>query len=185
MGQPPKDAPTCSIALHTPRPQTLCRECGKNIVVGRIHCASCSIEEATERLADVARLGRIAARMPEARAKHVASRKRNAQAQSAWDGSSQPSRLTADLFSRKIQPKLSDVATSVIRSSIGVSRWYASRIRQGYRPHPRHWLALANLVSDPKLSVRHHRAQPSRKIREDRASVSLVAQKWARRRPNQ
>ena len=29
---------------------------------------------------------------------------------------------------------------------IGVSRWCASRIRQGYRPHPRHWLALAKLV---------------------------------------
>jgi hypothetical protein len=35
---------------------------------------------------------------------------------------------------------------SDIRSSIGVSKWYASKIRQGYRPHPRHWLALAELV---------------------------------------
>jgi hypothetical protein len=26
-----------------------------------------------------------------------------------------------------------------------VSRWYASKIRQGYRPHPRHWRALADL----------------------------------------
>jgi hypothetical protein len=41
---------------------------------------------------------------------------------------------------------LSNVATSVIRSNIGVSRWYASRIRQGYRPHPRHWQALADLA---------------------------------------
>jgi hypothetical protein len=49
-------------------------------------------------------------------------------------------------FSQKIQPVLSNVATSVIRSSIGVSRWYASRIRQGYRPHPRHWKVLAELV---------------------------------------
>jgi hypothetical protein len=39
-----------------------------------------------------------------------------------------------------------NVATSVIRSNIGVSRWYASRIRQGYRPHPRHWQALADLT---------------------------------------
>jgi hypothetical protein len=37
-------------------------------------------------------------------------------------------------------------ASSMIRSRIGVSRLYASRIRQGYRPHPRHWQALAGLT---------------------------------------
>ena len=26
------------------------------------------------------------------------------------------------------------------------SRWYVGRIREGYRPHPRHWLALAKLA---------------------------------------
>lgn len=51
---------------------------------------------------------------------------------------SQPAWLTAELFSRKIQPKLAGVGTSVIRSGIGVSRWYASQIPQAYRPHPRH-----------------------------------------------
>jgi hypothetical protein len=50
------------------------------------------------------------------------------------------------LFSQKVQPLLASVSTSVIRSRIGVSRWYAGRIRQGYRPHPRHWRALAELV---------------------------------------
>jgi hypothetical protein len=54
--------------------------------------------------------------------------------------------LTSELFSKKIQPRLSNTATSDIRSSIGVSRWYASQIRQGYLPHPRHWEALAGLV---------------------------------------
>jgi len=101
---------------------------------------------ATERLASAAKLGRVAAQRPEARAKHVASRNRHAQAESAWDESSQPAWLTAELFSRKIQPVLADVSTSAIRSRIGVSRWYASRVRQGYRPHPRHWQALAELV---------------------------------------
>ena len=28
-----------------------------------------------------------------------------------------------------------------------MSRWYGSRIRQGYRPHPRHWEGLAKLAS--------------------------------------
>jgi hypothetical protein len=51
-------------------------------------------------------------------------------ARSSWDESSQPAWLTPELFSWRIQPLLSNVATSVIRTSLGVSRWYASRIRQ-------------------------------------------------------
>src|SRR6267154_1444498 len=46
-----------SSTLCVPKPQTLCRGCGKNIALGRIHCAQCSIEGATERIADAARLG--------------------------------------------------------------------------------------------------------------------------------
>jgi hypothetical protein len=45
-----------------------------------------------------------------------------------------------------IQPLLANIPTSEIRSRIGVSHWYAGKIRQGYRPHPRHWQALAELV---------------------------------------
>jgi hypothetical protein len=41
------------------------------------------------------------------------------------------------------------MSSSAIASRIGVSRWYAGRIRQGYRPHPRHWQALARLVGTP------------------------------------
>jgi len=41
---------------------------------------------------------------------------------------------------------LAGVSNSAIRARIGVSRWYAGRIRGGYRPHPRHWQALAELV---------------------------------------
>jgi hypothetical protein len=47
----------------------------------------------------------------------------------------------------KIQPLLSRTSTSVIAKRIGVSRWYAGTLRRGYRPHPRHWQALAELVS--------------------------------------
>ncbi len=133
-------------AAKPPKAIHLCRGCGRTIPSESSNCASCAIEGATERLAIVAKLGRVAAQRPEARAKHVASRKRNAQAQSAWDETSQPAWLTNELFAQKIQPKLSDVATSIIRSSIGVSRWYAGRIRQGYRPHPRHWQILAELA---------------------------------------
>src|SRR5271169_1193298 len=134
-------------AVEPPKTDHLCRGCGRTITNGRTNCGDCAIDSATERLANAARIGREAARSPEARARHATSRRRHAQACSAWDASSQPAWLTGAMFSRKIQPLLAGVSTSAIRSRIGVSRWYAGKIRQGYRPHPRHWLALAELVS--------------------------------------
>ena len=131
---------------RAPHPQNVCRGCGKAIQNGRTNCADCSIGGATERLVSAARLGRVAARSPEARAKHVASRRRHAQACSVWDASKQPAWLTSEVFSQQIQPLLAEIPTSAIRSGIGVSRWYAGKIRQGYRPHPRHWQALAKLA---------------------------------------
>lgn len=133
-----------------PTPEHVCSGCGKPVQDRSAHCADCAVDGATERLAKAARIGRVAARAPEARAKHKASRRRHAQASSEWDTSTQPAWLTAEMYSQKIQPLLAGVSTSAIRSRIGVSRWYASRIREGYRPHPRHWLALAQLVGvDP------------------------------------
>ncbi len=132
--------------VKQPKPEHVCSGCGKPIRTERNHCANCAIEGATERLVNAARIGREAARSPEARAKHAASRQRHAQACSAWDASSQPAWLTSEVFSQQIQPLLANLPTSAIRSRIGVSRWYAGRIREGYRPHPRHWQALAELV---------------------------------------
>jgi len=74
------------------------------------------------------------------------SRRRHAQACSEWNGSSQPAWLTSEVFSQQIQPLLAKIPTAAIRSRIGVSRWYAGRIREGYRPHPRFWQTLAELV---------------------------------------
>jgi CRISPR-associated endonuclease Cas1 len=133
-------------AVEPPKTKHLCRGCGKTITNERTNCADCAIGGATERLVSAAKLGRVAARSPQALAKHVASRRRHAQACTAWDASMQPAWLTSELFSEKIQPLLADVSTAAIRSSIAVSRWYAGRIRHGYRPHRRHWQALAELV---------------------------------------
>ncbi len=132
--------------VKRPKPEHVCSGCGKAIRLERKHCANCAIDSATERLVNAARIGRAAARSPEARAKHVASRQRHAQACSAWNASTQPAWLTSEVFSQQIQPQLANIPTSAIRSRIGVSRWYAGRIRQGYRPHPRHWQALAELA---------------------------------------
>jgi CRISPR-associated endonuclease Cas1 len=136
------DVPT----TKNPKPGHHCTDCGVPIKPRRSHCPSCSIEAATERLEHAAQAGRIAARAPGARAKHLASHLRHVEARSAWDASTQPSWLTSEVFSQKVQPLLATVPTAAIRSRIGVSRWYAGRIREGYRPHQRHWLALAELV---------------------------------------
>ena len=133
--------------VQNPKLEHVCSGCGKGIQVRSGHCADCAIDGATKRLACAAKVGRVAARSPEARAKHIASRQRHAEATCAWDESMQPAWLTSEVFSKQIQPQLANFATSAIRSSIGVSRWYAGRIREGYIPHPRHWVALAELVS--------------------------------------
>jgi len=96
-------------------------------------------------MADVARLGRVASRSPKARAKRTASRRPHAQGVSAWDPASQPAWLTAEIYCDRIQPLLATASSSAVAARIGVSRWYAVRIRQG-RPHPRHWQALAELA---------------------------------------
>jgi CRISPR associated protein Cas1 len=139
-------------AVEPPKADHLCQGCGKTISNGHTNCADCAVGGATERLVSAARIGREAARSPEARAKHVASRRRHAQACSEWDASTQPAWLTSEVFSQQIQPLLAGVSTSTIRSRISVSRWYAGKIRQGYRPHPRHWQALAELVTKIRIA---------------------------------
>jgi hypothetical protein len=104
-----------------------------------------------ERFVEVARIGRIAGHTPEALAKESESQRRHAKARSAWKASSQPKWLTEEFFSEKIQPLLTDFSNSTIASKIDVSRWYAGQIRQGYRPHPRHWQILAQLVGIYKV----------------------------------
>src|ERR1039458_7834785 len=67
-------------AVKHPKPEHVCGGCGKLIEDRSGHCSDCAIEGATQRLADAAKVGRVAARSPEARAKHIASRQRNAEA---------------------------------------------------------------------------------------------------------
>src|ERR1035441_1502165 len=44
----------------------------------------------------------------------------------------QPVWLTEQVFSEKIQPSLTQASSYGHRKRIGVSRWYAGRIREGY-----------------------------------------------------
>ncbi|MGA8621598.1 MAG: CRISPR-associated endonuclease Cas1 [Candidatus Sulfotelmatobacter sp.] len=132
--------------VEPPKADHFCRGCGKTITNGRTHCAKCAVGAATERLIDAARSGRVAGHTPEALAKEAQTQRQHAQARSAWTPASQPSWLTVQVYLQKIQPPLTRMSNSAIASRIGVSRWYAGRIRKGYRPHPRHWEALADLA---------------------------------------
>jgi CRISPR-associated endonuclease Cas1 len=132
--------------LAIPKPDRVCRGCGKTIGAGRSDCGKCAIEGATKRLVEAARIGRVAAHTPEAIAREAKTQRQQAKARSSWAASSQPSWLTSEIYSEKIQPLLAGVSTSAIALRIGVSRWYAGRIRKGYCPHPRHWAALAELT---------------------------------------
>jgi len=96
---------------------------------------------------DAARIGRHTANGPEAQAKRAIAQRKNALAQHSWKPSDQPTWLTEQFFSEKIQPLLAPTSAHTIARQISVSYWYAGRIRAGrYRPHPRHWKTLADLV---------------------------------------
>jgi CRISPR-associated endonuclease Cas1 len=132
--------------VTAPKPERLCRGCGKTLRRDSTNCGECDIKIATKRLMEVARAGRVAGHTPEAIAKEAATHRKHARAKSAWNPAKQPSWLTQQLFSETIQPALAQASATAIAERIGVSRWYAGRIREGYRPHPRHWQALAQLV---------------------------------------
>lgn len=126
--------------------ENLCPGCGKNIRSESKTCVQCGVPTSTKNMLSAARIGRLTANGPEAQAKRATKARTNALAQHSWKTSDQPVWLTPELFVGKIQPLLSSVSISAIRSSLGISRWYASKIRQGYRPHPRQWHRLAELV---------------------------------------
>jgi len=133
-------------SVTAPKPERLCRGCGKTVRRDSTNCGECDTEIATKRLVEVARAGRVAGHTPEAIAKEAATHRKHAKAKAAWNSTKQPSWLTERVFSETIQPALARASATAIAKRIAVSRWYAGRIREGYRPHPRHWQALAELV---------------------------------------
>jgi CRISPR-associated endonuclease Cas1 len=135
-----------TIAPVAPETENLCPDCGKTIQDRSARCARCALGEATKNMLNAARIGRRTANGPSAQIKRSNTARNNAMAQHSWKASDQPAWLTPELFTQQIQSLLSNVPTSIIRSSIKVSKWYAGKIRNGYRPHPRHWQALARLA---------------------------------------
>jgi hypothetical protein len=141
-----RGAPSLPSLIRAPRRENLCRGCGKTIRGGQTNCARCAVGDATRNMLDAANIGRQTAYGPEAQIKRANTQRKNAVAQHAWKPSDQPGWLTDKFYSEKVQPALAAMSASAIARKISVSRWYAGRIREGYRPHPRHWVTLAQLT---------------------------------------
>ena len=141
-----KGAEALPPAVLPPRGENLCRGCGKTIGHQFTHCRSCASDKWSKHMINVARVGRLTANGPEALAKRRNTQRRNHAARRSWNPSSQPAWLTEQFYLEKIQPLLTQSSNAAIARTLGVSRAYAAFIREGYRPHPRHWQALASLV---------------------------------------
>jgi hypothetical protein len=82
-----------------------------------------------------------------AQAQRSATKRRSDHALKNWDPTSQPEWLTPETYATKIQPRLAQMRPADIMNVLGVSWLYASYIRRGIkRPHPRHWVKLAELA---------------------------------------
>jgi hypothetical protein len=141
-----KGASTETIASIISRTENLCPGCGKTILHGSANCARCAVGDATKNMVNAARVGRLTANGPEAQLKRANTQRQNALAQHAWKPSQQPTWLTETFYAERIQPLVITLSASAIARQISVSRWYAGRIREGHRPHPRHWVVLARLA---------------------------------------
>jgi hypothetical protein len=138
------DAP----AKPAPQPAAVCRTCGGPILVGSTNCRKCARTAAKKTFIDVAKLGRAATHSPKAEALRGRTQQRQRAAEKAWNTSQKPDWLDENFYRERIQPALAKIKVCAIASALDISTPYASGIRAGkYRPHPRHWLALARFVS--------------------------------------
>jgi hypothetical protein len=133
-------------ALPTaPDPEKVCRNCGADVRRWG-HCWKCGRELARKSLIECAKTGRIAAQLPRANEKRTQTQREHQAAQRAWCLATNPSWLTPEFYDKQIQPKLGSAMISRVASLLRVSDSYAADIRAGRRrPHPRHWLKLAEL----------------------------------------
>jgi hypothetical protein len=125
----------------------ICEICGAEGIKNR-YCRSCAVEASRENMARVALLGHMKPKSKKAKARISTTISDHAVANTWWDQSSLPSWLTEKCYVEQIQPLLRGKKVREIAEAMQVSRPYAAFIRSGRRrPHPRHWLALAKLVS--------------------------------------
>jgi hypothetical protein len=120
--------------------------CGGKLQTGR-ECARCLNGERAETYDRVLAQGRETANSASAQAKRSATRRRNAEAESAWTLADAPAWLTPDYYAHTLRPALTSLGASEIGRALNLSRAYGALIRKGERtPHRRQWLTLARLA---------------------------------------
>ena len=90
--------------IRLPKSEHLCPDCGKTIRPESNKCARCAVDDATRKMLEAARIGRLTANGPKAQKKRAIKARANALAQHSWKESDQPAWLTPELFTKKIQP---------------------------------------------------------------------------------
>jgi hypothetical protein len=129
------------------RPPAVCRICGVTIKPGFKYCRGCVPEISRKNVREAAKVGRLATHSPKAEARRADTQRRQAAALKAWNPKDKPEWLDEKKYRQSIQPSLVGIMVPIIMSAISVSEPYALRIRNGKCvPHPRHWLALAELT---------------------------------------
>ena len=142
-----KASPTQSPYKRLPSPQNVCLVCGNPIERSHRWCSECAQKTSTTSLIAGAKLGRVAAQRPKAKARRSETKRRHDLARSNWCATDHPSWLTEENYIQQVQPGLANVTLSQLATALGVSIPYASDIRRGRRrPHPRHWKTLARLA---------------------------------------
>jgi len=130
-------------SVSQPRPEHICGSCGAKIRSDNKNCSQCWKQQSVT----VFNVGRELAQEPEAIAKRSDTMLKHRQQIRDWKVSDMPQWLTRDVYMKEIQPALSRLTKSQIRSALGVSKPYTMYIQSGERiPHQRHWRALAELV---------------------------------------
>ncbi|MBZ5722894.1 MAG: CRISPR-associated endonuclease Cas1 [Acidobacteriia bacterium] len=144
--------------VQAPQPDRICRGCGKQLCRGKRYCLECAATATHENFDE----GRKSAQQPASLAKRSAAQRLHRQAIQNWKASDLPAWLTRAVFASRVQPALASIPKARIRSALGVSKPYASAIGAGRRrPHPRHWLALAELAGVmPEVPNRPNAPQP-------------------------
>jgi CRISPR-associated endonuclease Cas1 len=133
-------------SISMPKTTHVCRGCGTSVHRQSAECWNCAQSTRKMAISDIARKGRVASRRPEAQQKRSRTARYQAIARFAWSPAQLPSWLTREFFLQRIQPQLGKLLPSKLRSRLDVSHYYATKIRKGYVPHPRHWAGLAQLA---------------------------------------
>lgn len=132
-------------AAELPRADRICVDCGAGVKRDGDRCKVCNLALSTKSLIEGAKLGRIVASGVEAQRSRRATQLRHDAARQMWEQSGQRA-ITEEVYRTQIQPKLKGVPLSAIMNALHVSVVYASHIRRGRVPHPRHWKVLETLL---------------------------------------